>query len=133
MIPSYLSDECSSFLKGMMNVDPSRRLTIDQALNHQWLRSIKSANFQEEPKQYFLSLKIVDKFFNRELSDSDFCNLSLEKSESTSLNFVNYKFPKRKSEPVRNIKKPKVIRYDKRKPQIVSPNPNPKILFTVNC
>lgn len=140
IIPSYLSDDCSSFLRGLMNVDPSKRLTIDQALNHVWLSSTKNFQFFKmpiQPNAYYPSLKNVDKFFNRELSDSDFINLSLEKSESMApnmiQNFVNYKFPKRKSQPVRNLKKPLVIRYDNRKPQILQPSPNPKIKFSINC
>ncbi|KAK8896263.1 hypothetical protein M9Y10_014160 [Tritrichomonas musculus] len=133
IIPSFLSEDCSSFLRGMMNVDPSRRLTIDQALNHVWLISTRSMIIEGKPGAYFPSLKIVDKFFNRELSDSAFINLSLEKSGSMApnmlQNFVNYTVPKRKSQPVRNLKKPKVIRYDKRKPQILAPSPNTKIKF----
>ena len=43
---------------------------------------------QGQPVAYYPSLKIVDKFFNRELSDSDFINLPLEKSGSMAPNMI---------------------------------------------
>ena len=36
-IPSYLSDKCRSFIAGLMTVNIEYRMTIEQALHHDWL------------------------------------------------------------------------------------------------
>ena len=38
-IPSYISHTCSDFIRGLMTVDPKKRLTIEQAFNHPFLAS----------------------------------------------------------------------------------------------
>lgn len=39
-IPSFLSEKCADLIRKLMNVDPSKRITIDEALNHPLLKDI---------------------------------------------------------------------------------------------
>ena len=36
---STVSDEAKDLIRGMLTVDPNRRLTVDQALEHPWCRA----------------------------------------------------------------------------------------------
>ncbi|OHT07593.1 CAMK family protein kinase [Tritrichomonas foetus] len=139
-IPGYLSDNCRQFLAGMMTVDADRRLSIEEALTHQWMKSAPKSYDAGKPGTHFPSLKIVDQFFNREISDSDFKNLHIERSESmapgqipTLLNIIKInKIPKRKSGPIRNISRqpaqPVVRRFFNK--QIIKPQTPSQILVT---
>jgi len=64
-IPNYLTDNCRGFIRGLMTVDISKRLTIEQALEHPWLKtseSIKRPLIYKQPR--LVSLKQVDRFFD---------------------------------------------------------------------
>ena len=79
-IPDFLSEEGKSFLTGLLTVDYNKRMTIDEALKHPWMKGIKA------PKKYtylqpshFVSLKQVDKFFDNEV-DTDIPKIPEPKS-----------------------------------------------------
>lgn len=114
IIPSYLSDECASFLKGLMNVDASHRFSIDHALNHPWLLPSRDKIFFRPYKHAYPSLRNVDKFFEREISDLDLSSLLLDQNESFESNLIrkmiNSKITVRK---YNTPKMPRVMRYDK--------------------
>lgn len=68
--PSYLSDNCRNLINGLMNVDPKKRMTIDQALSHPFM--IKSAQMKYDYLPLtIVSLKHVDEFFNRDRPEED--------------------------------------------------------------
>ncbi|KAK3097997.1 hypothetical protein FSP39_015178 [Pinctada imbricata] len=37
-VPFYMSTECENLIKQMLTVDPAKRITIDQILNHRWMK-----------------------------------------------------------------------------------------------
>ena len=75
-IPNFLSDKCRNFIKGLLTVDISKRLTIEEALNDEWLRStpVQYVSFfsnQKSPasKQIVpacITLRKVDIFFEND-------------------------------------------------------------------
>lgn len=69
-IPSYLSKDCKDIIKGLMTVDYEERLTIDQALEHPWLRNTPEQFHDYENKGY-VSIRQVDQYFGREISALD--------------------------------------------------------------
>ena len=42
-----ISDEAKDLLKGLLNKNPKKRLTIDQILNHPWLKKDNNCFFKE--------------------------------------------------------------------------------------
>lgn len=63
-IPNYLSDDCSDLLARLMTVNPLKRITVQDALNHPWIKNnsdYDGANF--ETNFTLVSLKKVDAFF----------------------------------------------------------------------
>ncbi|OHS97729.1 CAMK family protein kinase [Tritrichomonas foetus] len=134
IIPSYVGNICQNFLTSLMMVDPQKRLSIDEALAHPWMKmnSNSAANtktYQKISSSHFPSLKIVDKFFNREISDTDFKNMQFERSGSMAPdaipNIVKFVIPKRKSEPVRNIKRSPIQPIVRKGPFVMKKIPPP--------
>ena len=72
-IPNFLSNDCRSFISGLMTVDIKKRLTVEQALSHPWMKDAKDPERTEvkHPPQ-LVSLKKVDKFFEQENDLFDF-------------------------------------------------------------
>ena len=66
-VPSFLSKDCVSLITGLMTVDITKRLTIDEALNHPWLLSAKVVEVVPTAANY-VSMKKVDQFFGRTIS-----------------------------------------------------------------
>ena len=52
-----ISDEARDLLHGLLNKDPTKRLTIDEILNHPWLKSEKSDNLYNINNKYKLFTK----------------------------------------------------------------------------
>ncbi|OHT09565.1 CAMK family protein kinase [Tritrichomonas foetus] len=76
VIPNFLSDNCRNFIKGLMTVDIVERLTIEQALEHPWLKNTPP-QFETLPKSVlnpaYLSIKKVDNLFESpDEADNDF-------------------------------------------------------------
>ena len=67
-VPNFVTPEGKDFLQGLMTVDLDKRLTIDQALNHPWMKQAppQKANFRQQPVN-IVSLKQVDRFFDAEV------------------------------------------------------------------
>ncbi|XP_062578305.1 serine/threonine-protein kinase SIK3-like isoform X1 [Saccostrea cucullata] len=38
-VPFFMSTECENLIKQMLTVDPSKRITIDQILHHEWIKT----------------------------------------------------------------------------------------------
>lgn len=79
-VPSYLSPDCASFIRGLMTVDTSARLTIEQALAHPWMAGVP-VQFGEGPDG-IVSLKCVDRFFERDVSEPDLLDIQLPREMS---------------------------------------------------
>ena len=52
-----ISDEARDLLKGLLNKNPKRRLTIEQILNHPWLMDEEKNNNKKKNKKYHLFTK----------------------------------------------------------------------------
>ena len=73
-VPEFLTDECQDFIRGLMTVDYHKRLTIEQAYRHEWLNHCPIQwPFWKRPSK-LVSLRTVDKYFGREISEVD-CRL----------------------------------------------------------
>ncbi|EAX89772.1 CAMK family protein kinase [Trichomonas vaginalis G3] len=72
-VPENISDLAKDFLVGLMTVDPAKRFTIEQALNHEWLKIAPAGLSQQKaanpPK--LVSLKAVDRFFDYDVDSPD--------------------------------------------------------------
>lgn len=64
-IPDFLSENCRDFIHGLMTVDITKRLTIEQALQHPWM--LESPKVSAETSSMFVpfvSVKKVDDLFD---------------------------------------------------------------------
>ncbi|OHT03682.1 CAMK family protein kinase [Tritrichomonas foetus] len=87
-VPTYLSEPCRNFIKGMMEPDPERRMTIDQALSHPWIINTPCHRvLQQSPHLLQISLKKLDKFFGRDPSESNI-EVGLMRSCSTMMTSI---------------------------------------------
>ena len=68
-VPAYLSPPCQALIRGLMTVDVNERMTIEEALNHDWFCDPKIDCLPESPWVFVTpSLRTVDRFFGREVS-----------------------------------------------------------------
>ncbi|KAH0785388.1 CAMK family protein kinase [Histomonas meleagridis] len=83
VIPSFLSDDCKSFIRGLMTVDCTKRMTIQEAFNHKWLRGTP-VQFQPMCPTFSISLRMIDRYFGKEISEDSFKlpNSFIEKDNS---------------------------------------------------
>lgn len=67
-VPSYLSPECNNLIRGLICLDPEKRLTVEEALKHPWMLEVtdKVAEWKEVP---MVSLRALDRFFDKEPSE----------------------------------------------------------------
>lgn len=69
-IPTSLSEECQDLIKKLMTVDPDRRITIVDALNHPFFKKYHLNSYNDSVQHAFsnqfeiVSLKKVDRFFD---------------------------------------------------------------------
>ena len=102
-IPNYISDKCKSLIKGLMRVDITKRLTLEQAMKHEWFDG-KNYGSSNQPSHFIakiVSLRKVDLFFDKvieaEISKADY----LRKNQSTcQLTFDKFRY----------LQQPKVVR-----------------------
>lgn len=62
-VPKHLSFACQDFIRGLMKVDPKKRLTIPQALEHEWMRETPAQLAHLPTPVSGVSLRMVDDFF----------------------------------------------------------------------
>lgn len=82
-IPTFLSEDCRNFITGLMTVDINKRLTIEDALKHSWLADTNSVFDGSNNNIGCVSLRTVDKYFCRELTDDELSQLGLIKTASS--------------------------------------------------
>ena len=63
-VPSYISENCSDLIKRLMTVDNKKRITIDEALNHPFLKNVKCPVAELDHK--FVSLRKIDIFLGED-------------------------------------------------------------------
>lgn len=67
LTPKYLSDQCRDLINQLMCVDPENRISIEEALNHPWLKNCQAP---DQVKSYCfkdtLSLDYINDFFGHE-------------------------------------------------------------------
>ena len=66
-VPDYLSDSCRDLIKGLMRVDITKRLTLEQAMHHEWFKG-KNYGIGPQSSQFLskvVSLRKVDNFFGK--------------------------------------------------------------------
>lgn len=75
-IPSFISDDCANLIRKLMEINPSKRLSADEAINHPWLSSTKflPQEFYESP---IVSLRMVDEFFERDADEVEKIRLAV--------------------------------------------------------
>jgi serine/threonine protein kinase len=82
-IPTYLSDPCRSMIRGLMCVRPSKRLSAQEALEHEFLRGVTEEVDPVRQPVGMVSLKRVDHFFgiDRNWPDLDYVTEPVKRSE----------------------------------------------------
>jgi len=83
--PGFLSESCINFLKGILEREPAKRITLDEILKHPWIIEMHS------PKK----LKDLVIHFIRESHsywDYDLSNLSPELRQQIDLDTINQRF-----------------------------------------
>ena len=85
IIPNYLSEQCRNFIQGLMTVDTTRRLTVDLALAHPWIRGCQVPLQMPLASSNMISLQQVDLFFDRDGSDSSLKSIEIEESPSMKI------------------------------------------------
>ena len=64
-VPEFLSESCREFIRGLMTVDITKRLTIEQALQHPWMVAEPRPGAKKESGfKPFVSVKKVDNLFD---------------------------------------------------------------------
>ncbi|OHS98397.1 CAMK family protein kinase [Tritrichomonas foetus] len=95
-IPAFLSDEATSFIKGMMCVDANQRITIEESLNHPFLHEAskvyKNASYMNVQIK-LLHIRKIDKLFDidtESFDNLDFSNNQEEIENTKSMIRVDY-------------------------------------------
>ena len=122
-IPRFLSQNCKNIIKGLLCVDLSQRLTIDETLNHPWMSDVQAQKSLFEngiiPLK-IVSLKQVDAFFDRTIPELDI-DLNLNKRIPSTKSFQINSIVK-----LLNIKTPIKTRYQVPRPPSKINNPLPQ-------
>lgn len=66
-VPDYISDSCKDLINSLMRVDITKRLTLEQAMHHDWFKG-KNYGIGYQPSQFIakiVSLRKVDLFFEK--------------------------------------------------------------------
>ncbi|EAY05900.1 CAMK family protein kinase [Trichomonas vaginalis G3] len=88
-IPSYLSYQCTDFIRGLMTVDNKKRLTIPQALKHPFLSDTQQVELHDVDASQYISLRRVDDFFDIDISCSSIPT-GYRKTDNLSAALLNY-------------------------------------------
>lgn len=51
----HISESAKDLVKQMLMVDPNQRITVEEALEHPWIRVIKFESFLKDSKYLFFS------------------------------------------------------------------------------
>uniref|UniRef100_A0A7S1PQC3 Protein kinase domain-containing protein n=1 Tax=Neobodo designis TaxID=312471 RepID=A0A7S1PQC3_NEODS len=65
----HLSSFCKSFLAGLLNVDPTRRLTASEALRHPWVKGALELNTEDRARREWIQEQLDEGFHNGVLDE----------------------------------------------------------------
>ena len=71
-VPKYLSPPCQDFIRGLMTVDINKRLTIQQAFNHPWMKDVVESmgnKIEAEKRPPYVSTKKIERFFSSDAAE----------------------------------------------------------------
>lgn len=131
VVPSFLSPECTEFIQGLMCVDSNKRLTIDQALNHPFLKQVDDDAVTVSPTLGIVSIKKVDNFFDNS-EDLQLSAIVLNKQKSAT--WKTFKKTLRQiAEKSNNPSKLPMIRksYSKKKNKCDKAEPQVKLSYSM--
>ena len=80
-IPNYVSPECSELISLMMNIDEDKRPSCEEILKNPWFSDLAEVKQPEIPPPE-VTLKSLDVFFHRELSNLGISKLNLRRDIS---------------------------------------------------
>jgi serine/threonine protein kinase len=82
-IPSYLSKPAKDFIRALIYPNPELRLDVNQALKHEWIVSAPTNSMDFAcPSKLNVTLKQVDRFFGRDISETKIGDITLLRSNS---------------------------------------------------
>ena len=104
-IPSYFSENLTILIKSLININPLNRPTTLEILNNPWLNNINETELTYNYNN-FMTLKFLDKFFQREISNIKFINkINLNNNSFQIQNFEELdKILKKNLENLPNLK-----------------------------
>ena len=82
-IPSTLSENCQSFIRGLLTVNTSKRLTIEQAFQHPFLKNLPDSPSVSTPLP-ILSMKKMENFLGLNEEEQLITNKELETSRTST-------------------------------------------------
>ncbi|OHS96718.1 CBL-interacting serine/threonine-protein kinase 11 [Tritrichomonas foetus] len=92
-MPKGVSDTCTDLISRMMDVNVDTRITVDEALKHPFIIDRVPIHTSDAHMQ-LVSIKKIDKFFEREFSDIDLINLDSNEIDFKSTNGYENSFEK---------------------------------------
>ncbi|OHS99209.1 hypothetical protein TRFO_34343 [Tritrichomonas foetus] len=90
IIPDYVSAKCKDLIKGLLCVDPKKRLTIGQAMAHSWFLPNPPTLPTESTSIKMVSMKKVDSFFGKVVE----CTISNSDGDKRNCSFSGLQFNK---------------------------------------
>ena len=87
----FLFTECESLIKQMLTVDPSKRITIDQILNHEWVRAGEEDPEFDELISYSRSSNVETEELNENIL-SHMENLGLDREMTEKVRWLTAAF-----------------------------------------
>jgi len=89
-IPNLVSPQCADLISQMMCVDPLERISLQEVLTHPWMQiSNKGFIMPNKSQGSLISLRHIDKVFERELSDEHIDAGYFERNPSQLLTLNN--------------------------------------------
>ncbi|KAL7669040.1 hypothetical protein ACOME3_009711 [Neoechinorhynchus agilis] len=84
-MPSFVSSDCQDLLKGMIQVDPQKRFTLNDVFKHPWIAAYasyslnprKNSFFRTDGKQRILEIPLVDAVHTAQITCEEFIDDSI--------------------------------------------------------
>ncbi|EAY16259.1 CAMK family protein kinase [Trichomonas vaginalis G3] len=86
-IPDELSSDATNMLTRLLTVDPKARITIEEALQHPWLRGCDQQYPTVRQITHYVNIMKVDYFFDRVISNLNLSESQLLTHSSQNLSF----------------------------------------------
>lgn len=93
-VPDFLSENAQSFIVGLMTVDYTKRLTIQQALEHPFLAGTVLNLLPLATVTPIISLKRVDQFFDKDIKNFNDSDVFQTVSDTNSMSRISLTYDK---------------------------------------